>query len=445
MLLIYPPSSALLIGDNAYITHLPLGLAYLSAYLKSKGHECKILDINMKMFHFLGKREQDLWHIKNRPLWETREAFEKKVLPRIRYSIDKWVNYILFYKPDIVGFYLSYSTEFMSIILAKKLKEKGIKIIFGGPGCFHENAKRFSEIADAIVIGEGEITLEELLSNGLQVCKGAYVNGVWGGEREQIPDLDSLPYPDFDDLIGDYKAILGNNTWISTSWVRGCPAKCHFCYDRMYWRGARMRSAESIVGEIEHQQAKYKVFKFNKSDSTLTTSPQQLNEVCDLIISQGLKIDWYSQARPDTYLTKELLNKLHEAGCTGLMFGVESGSQKVVDSMNKHFIVKEAERILKDAKEVGIAPAMTLMVHAPKETWWDFLKTILFILRNRKNIFYYNTAVAGVMPDIDWRDPKYGFHITKTMEKNGYYGWDKPSPFVGRIKKNIIEGMKCLI
>ena len=444
-LLIYPPGYQLLDENNGYYRNLPLGLAYLSSYLKSKNKDCRILDLNMKMFKSMQKTNKLLWRTDNRFFWERKDFFEKKVLPLI--DMEKWADYILSFKYDIIGFHMSYSSEHFSVAIAKIIKEKNkkIKIIFGGPNCFHENAKNYSSVADAIVIGEGEITLNELIENNFKLCKGAYVNGVWGGDREIIKDLDSLPFPDFDDVIEDYKPLWGKDYgWISVSWVRGCNGACHFCYDRKYWRGARMRSAKNIVSEIEFQMKKYKVCNFNRGDSTLTISVKILNEICDLIIKKKININWYTQARPDNYLTPALLKKMRKAGCRGLSYGVESGSQKILNSLGKGYLIKNVEKVIKNTHDAGISCFISLMVNEPSENLFDYLKTIIFLIKNRKYIEYYSVSAAGLIPTSDWvREPnKYGFNITKTIEKDGYYYYDKPNQKYGELKRRFLEKIK---
>ena len=446
-LLVYAPFSPLIIGKGNLAMHIPLSLASISAYLKSKGHDCSVIDFNIKAFKYLDTETRKLWHEKNRMLWENPEIFERETWHQVKHFEQRWVDTILSHKPDIVGFYICCSTEPIAKKLAEDIKKKSnAKIMFGGPGCFHENIHRFT-MADAVVLGEGELTSEELVRNGVKPCKGAYVNGSYGGDREYIEDLDTLPYPDFSDVIEDYRSMLGENLWLSTSWIRGCPGKCHFCYDRIFWKSPRMRTAKSIVDELEYQKDKYNAYKFHKNDSALTLNPKVLNEICDEIIKRGLNIDWYSQARPDAYLTKELLTKMRKSGCTGLMFGVESGSQKVINHMGKALNLKVTQRIIRDCKELGIGVGVTLMVNEPSETWFDYVKTIIFLLKNRKNIAYYNTSSAGIMPMIDWeREPeKYGFKITKTLRNNGYFMFDYPNFGIGTMKRDFMQSLKVLV
>lgn len=451
IILIYPPYSALLGGYKKYgivNRDIPLGLPSLSAYLKQEGHDVSILDLNIKMYLGAAEEAKELWHRKNLDFWGSEQLFLNKVLPRLEKIEEKWVNTILQSNPGIIGFYISYISKWMALSLAKRLKEKNkdIVVIFGGPDCFRENAESFLETGDvdAVVIGEGEITLSQLVDSyektgRLQPCPGVVLrdNGkiVYGGKREAIKDLDALPYPDFSGFIDDYKALFGDEACLSISWVRGCTHRCAFCYESQFWGQPRARSPESICREFIFQKEKYKVNVFFKGDSILAISEKQLLETCDFLIEKKADVYWSSQSRLENYLTPESLEKLHRAGCCSLGYGLESGSQAVVDRLNKGFQVKAAQGILINTKQAGIRPNISIMVGSPGETITDFLKTIWFILRNRNFIDDIFVSSAGIMTTTDWylHPEKYGI----VMGKKLYYNWRTKDYFNNRYARTI--------
>lgn len=431
-LLIYPPCFSFLESKSS--TNIPLGLPYLSAYLKKQGREVSILDLNMKMYLDSDKSNRILWHEKNHNSWVVKESFLRKVLPRLQSIQDKWADNILKSGPKIVGFYISSTTRWMALSIAKKLKQKdnNVLIIFGGPDCYKERAEEFLGTAyvDAVVIGEGEVTLSEIIAcyekaGRISSCPGAFfrINGkiIYGGQRELINDLDILPYPDFSDLINDYKAIFGEKLWLSISWLRGCPHRCVFCYETRFWGRCRGRLPQSVVNEFIYQENKYGIRKFHKADSTLAVSQEQLEQICDLLIEAKLDVKWYSQARAEGYLTLSLLQKMRKSGCKALSYGVESGSQSVIDRMNKGLDLKTEQEVIINTDKAGIGASITIMAGALGETIIDFIKSIWFILKNAKSIDNLSVSAAGLFPMSDWylRPEKYGI----VKGRKCYYFW----------------------
>jgi hypothetical protein len=142
-LLIYPPCFSFLESKGS--TNIPLGLPYLSAYLKNQGREVSILDLNIKMYLGSDKSNKMLWHEKNHNSWVVKELFFRNVLPRLRGMQEKWADNILKSGPKIVGFYISSMTRWMALSIARELKQKdsNVLIIFGGPDCYKQRAEEF--------------------------------------------------------------------------------------------------------------------------------------------------------------------------------------------------------------------------------------------------------------------------------------------------------------
>jgi anaerobic magnesium-protoporphyrin IX monomethyl ester cyclase len=449
-LLIYPPCSPLFGPPEARSLPMPLGIPCLCAYLKNQGKSVSFLDLNVKLFRDTGGSR--LWTAAYRRHWEQPGRFDREVRPAIDRFVDRRLDAALQSDVRIVGLYHSYGTSLASLYLARKLKErsKQLQVILGGPSCFEENIERLlaTGLVDAVVQGEGELTLLELVdgferTGRIPLCRGVHLRTDGevrsGGERELIQDLNGLPYPDFTDAVEDYRAVCGN-VWLSISWLRGCTHRCAFCYESRFWKTCRVRSPESIADEFAFQAEKYGIRGFNKADSILAPTAEHLAKVCDLLIARKADVLWYSQARAEDYLTPELLAKMRTAGCAALCYGVESGSQKVLDTMNKGLNVKVMERVVRDSAAAGIRPSLTLMVNAPGESIWDFLKTVLLVIRNRKFSRTMSISPAGITPGSDWyRHPgKYGLKLVGDLRRDG---WIRRNAWQQRYR----NGIKLLI
>jgi len=154
------------------------------------------------------------------------------------------------------------------------------------------------------------------------------------------------------------------------------------------WKKCRFRSAENIYKEILYQIKGYpRLRKFEIDDTALNLNLKELSELCDLIITSGLKIDWGGSAIIHPQMDYNLLAKMAQAGCSSLAYGLESGSQKVVDSIRKGFKIEEAERIIRDTYNTGIKVVLNIIIGFPNEAENDFRQTMEFIRRNRNYIF----------------------------------------------------------
>lgn len=427
-LLINPPSGSTIIKSFT----MPLGICTLKAYLNEKGENASVIDLNI--ISFINSEEKYLWEDSSLKYWLSKDLFNTTVLPIIK--INRLVEQILNAKANIIGFSVNAASIHITTILVNEIKKQSdAKIIFGGALCHKNNAEMFLKNGvDAVVIGEGEETLLELV-NDFKLCPGVYMieknKVVYGGKRELL-DVNTLPYPDFDDIIKDYRKI-SQEVWLSTSFARGCNNKCAFCEESPFWGNVRQKSPKKIVDELSFLSNKYNTKYYHKVDSMLSISGRTMEDICTLIIEQKLELYWFSQARLEKWLTKDLLVKMKLAGCADLSFGAESGSQKVLNWMNKNTNVKESIRIIKDTHDAGINVNMIIMVGAPKENLLDFIKTIRFILKTRKYLSYFMISTASLLPRSDWNlnPEKYGIKKnTKSYRKS--YATNRISTLIKR-------------
>ena len=169
-----------------------------------------------------------------------------------------------------------------------------------------------------------------------------------------IRKIDDLPFPDFSDF--DWSRYP-NPRLIPIMSSRGCVLKCSFCYETVYWKKFRVQSAKRIADEIQFQVENHPMkaeveaspdrFYFMFADSLVNGYLKNLLRMCDELIERELDVEWGGQATIDKRMTSEVLAKLRQAGCLGLCFGLESGSQPVLDKMGKKFQVPEAVQLLR--------------------------------------------------------------------------------------------------
>lgn len=383
----------------------PLGVAYLSSCLRSKKHRVDLFDFNLEI-------EPRLWNQKILRLQDDPEIFINFLFPKystqknlisedsrnlVEEYIEDCAKKIINTNPDTIGFYVHRKTALLSLLLAKKIKEVDgkILIVFGGPDTTRERKGNFfirTGFVDLVVIGEGEVTLLEIIEKlkmegKIAYCSGTLINCngeiIDCGERPLIKNLDSIPFPDFDGLPLQKYEFSGLLPIIAS---RGCVGNCIFCSEKSFWKHYRQRSIENIIQEIKQQRTKYNAYKFLFCDSLINGSIKLLNDLCDTIIEQKIEVYWGGNARIDPEMTPKLLKKMHKAGCRFLKYGIESGSQGVLDVMRKGVKIKYAKEVLENTYKANIWVYVYLIVGFPTETEADFIQTLRFMYDNRNNI-----------------------------------------------------------
>jgi radical SAM superfamily enzyme YgiQ (UPF0313 family) len=402
----------------------PLGIASLSATLKNEGYAVKCFDVNIDLFNKLKGRKIDFWNFSEHYKWSY-PHFQDEVFPLIKQDLDEKVEEVLAFNPDVIGFTVYITSALVSRYVAGEIKKRAPdkKVVFGGPESYRElSGLQFlrSGFVDAVVVGEGEETLKELLkayeyTGRPSNIKGALINtkeGISAGQfvfREEVGNLEELPFPDFSDF--NLKKYTTNALPIMTS--RGCIAQCAFCGEVRYWKKFRFRKAENIFLELKRRMEDYGVQQFFFNDSLINGSLQELLKLTELIIDSKFNIIWGGYARVNKHMGLDLLIKMKKAGCTYLCYGLESGSQKVVNDMRKMFILKDAQVNLANTVNAGIEAHVNWIVGFPTETWVDFLKSLNFIYWNRKHITHFNPGQmpCGIPPDSDLEKNAKEFNI----------------------------------
>lgn len=332
----------------------PLGLAYVAAVLEENGVEVKIVDMHVECM-----------------------------------TISELQNHIVSFQPDIVGIGTLTPTFYRAIEEAQAIKQvnPNIIIVFGGvhPSFMYEEILQNYSCVDFVVIGEGEYTMLDLvntLDNGQDVknVRGiAYRAGerIYKTEkRPTIQNLDELPIPARHLFPMELYPEFRRGS-ISTS--RGCPFKCVFCSASAFnGHQVRYHSVERILKEIKILKSEFGCSEITFNDDLFLFDRKRIFTLCHEIRKRNLDIKWGCDARIDS-VTPDLLRAMAEAGCTTILFGVESFSQKVLDTIGKQYKVQDAKRALRWARKAGILLQVTLVLGLPGEDDETFNETIKFI------------------------------------------------------------------
>ncbi|MBF0216876.1 MAG: radical SAM protein [Candidatus Omnitrophica bacterium] len=300
-----------------------------------------------------------------------------------RLTIKDTMGVIAAFAPDVLG--ITAMTQDMNIaaMMAKAYKDisPGVKIVLGGvhvTALPKETLEQYPVI-DAGVAGEGEIAFIEILKNieknktDMAGIPGAvYRSGeeIMSAPYERISDIDALPYPGW--------KHFGNARSYSILSARGCPFSCKFCMQAM-GRTVRKRSVGSVVEELERVVIERCPDSFTFYDETFTIDKERAHKLCDELIRKGIgrKMKWTVTTRVDT-VNEDILRKMYEAGCRRVDFGVESGSQEVLDRVNKKITKEQVRQAVALAKRVGFRTECAFILGHPYENMKTGVETVLF-------------------------------------------------------------------
>jgi len=278
--------------------------------------------------------------------------------------------------------------------MAEIAKAKGIKVIMSSSDAADHYEKYLSHGVDFVVIGEGELTLKQIIStidsdsndfrniDGLAFKDNSKV--VKTSQRQIVKELDSFPMPAWDLIdIESYKKIWMESRGffsLNIATTRGCPFKCNWCAKPIYGNRYNSRSPQKVADEIEFLIKNYGAEYFWMCDDIFGLKPGWVQEFRDIVKSRGLKFKYKIQSRVDLLLQEDTISALAESGAETVWVGAESGSQKILDAMDKGTTVEqiyEATRLLKKNK---IRPAFFLQFGYLGEEKEDVEKTINMVL-----------------------------------------------------------------
>ncbi len=336
----------------------PLGVGSLISVVRNKGHKVFFIDNYLKPSRFI----------------------ENGFLQRN--------------KIDFVGIYANTICFHDSLRMYKKihqLREKklwGGKIITGGP---HTTValNTIPDFVDHVVQGEGEKAIIKILNGKI---KRRIIR------EERIQDLDSLPFPPWDifsKLPYDYtcpwmdiRPVFTMNT------SRGCAFNCSFCSVGSIWgRNYTRFSPDRIITEIEYLKRNHGAKGIYFREDNFTLNPKRTEEFSKKLIEKKVDIFWACETRVNT-LSEDLIKLMAKAGCKAYYFGVESGSQKILDSLNKRITIKQIENAIKLSKKYGIRAYCSLITGVPGETYGDYLQTKKLMEKLKPYAYTFNVFVG---------------------------------------------------
>lgn len=376
---------------DSHVIHPPLGLGYLAAFLRKEGYQVSIFDGTVK-----------------------------------NAALDDYLLEVKEFKPDLVGVTVLTRghNRAKEIIQVLKKKFKKLPIVIGGTQVTAAPKEVILDLgADFGVIGEGEVTLLELVKelektkNNFGKIKGLAYKTASGklkinNPRELINNLDDLPFPAWDLMLPfEYRIapILEPAHAFPIAPVltsRGCPYNCSFCASNAIWqRRLRLRSVDNVLSEIKMLKEKFGVKEIHFCDDNLTMNIQRAEEICQRLIEEKFNLPWQcpNGVRIDR-LTLPLLKKMKQAGCYALGLGIESGDQKMLNKIGKQLDLRIIPGVLKNLKKVGIESYAFFILGLPGETKKTAKKTIDFALSHPFDRAWFNifAPYPGSPAFTDW-------------------------------------------
>lgn len=359
--------------NNWLSNHPPYFYMALTAWLEREGYNCEIID------------EKIFWN----PFLIISEKLRNKTILR------KVISKIKRLRPRYIGLG-AFTTDYNIVMeMAKEIKNNfNIPIIVGNVHATispKDFIYRGSPI-DYAVIGEGEITLTELIDtlnrkgdvsrvNGLAYLKNNEVH--FTPKRALIQDLKVLPMPAYHKINMEYYIrprlylirfvpVVG----ISIYTGRGCPFQCEFCAANLIWKShdkikfVRTRPIDYVIEELTFLKKNYNIHAFYILDDTFTLDKERTCEFCRKLIKSNLGLIWATETRVEL-IDEDMIKLMKKSGCIQIDFGVESASQRLLDKVRKGITIEEVKYAFKLCNENGIRTFATMLLNLPTETEED--------------------------------------------------------------------------
>lgn len=401
---------------------LPLGLLYIASNLERYDYRVTLIDGVMPERDYEMNGGQDPENYFN----ITFEEMERRV---------RGIDF------DIACVSAQYTVQFPNAVRMGELLKKIVpdcKVLVGGAhvSVCHREIMANHRCFDVAIRGEGEYavidTINALQRGGLSLVKSiTYRDGdkvISNEDREPIKELDSLPFPayhhvDMERYFSLNKRFASRTAYTFPGWERGvtlitsrgCPYDCNFCSIHLHM-GKRWRyhSPDYVLRHMGFLIERYGVRYFHFEDDNLTASPKRFERILDGIKEMGWRIRWDTPngVRADTF-NLELLKKCRQTGCTFLIFGIESGVQRVLDEViHKKAKIKAIERVAELAREARVNTRAFYMIGNPGETREEIKATVSHALKMMKRYDCFGGIAMTV--------PLYGTRLFNECIKNGY-------------------------
>ncbi len=348
-----------------------LGLLYLSSYLRRAGFGVELFDSTFK----------------------TREDLDARFAEE---------------PGGVVGIYVNLMTRAPALDLIRRARAHGWTVVLGGPEPANYAGEYLRRGAAVVVAGEGEATLEELLPalaergpHRLHDLPGAIFldeDGelMRGPERVQIPDLDSLPWPDRERIdlqryIDVWREHHGKGS-VNLITARGCPYRCRWCSHGVFGFTHRRRSPADCAAEVEHIRDVYRPDMVWYADDVFTIHHRWLFEYRRELEKRGIHMPFETISRADRMMKEEVLETLAAMGCFRVWIGSESGSQRILDRMDRKVKVEQVQWAARAAQRHGIEVGMFLMWGYDGETEDDIAATVEHVKKANPDVFFTTVA-----------------------------------------------------
>jgi anaerobic magnesium-protoporphyrin IX monomethyl ester cyclase len=345
--------------------YAPLGILYLCSHLRKQGFDVDVFDTTFS------SREALFLHLRSE-------------------------------KPSVLGIYANLMTRKNVVEILKVAREAGWKTIVGGPEPGAYALEYLQAGADFVVFGEGELTVAELLesfrcgeTDYSKITGIAYLDSsghmLETGQRTQIADLDSQPWParqaiDIHRYVKTWRDAHGTGS-VNFITARGCPYKCRWCSHQVFGQTHRRRNPLLVVDEVEWLLNTYNPDIIWVSDDVFTINHQWLRQYAAEMRARGLRIPFECISRADR-LNPEMLDLLAELGCFRIWIGSESGSQRILDSMDRGVKIEQVQQAVAMSRERGIQSGMFLMWGYEGEELEDIEATIKHVSISKPDIFF---------------------------------------------------------
>jgi anaerobic magnesium-protoporphyrin IX monomethyl ester cyclase len=332
-----------------------LGLLYISAYLRRAGFAVEVFDSTFS------SRENLFGRLKNGP-------------------------------KSVLGIYTNLTTRSAILEITTRARSHGWIVVLGGPEAANYPQEYIERGAHVVVSGEGELTLAELLPELAK--KGPHrLHGVLGTTfqdesgsvitnppRPQIENLDNLPWPDRGQIdqaryVDVWRTHHGRGS-VNLITARGCPYKCNWCSHAVFGFSHRRRSYMDCANELEHIRDSYHPDQVWYADDVFTIHHGWLRDYAAELKRRNLHLPFETISRADRMMDENVIRTLAEMGCYRIWIGSESGSQRILDAMQRGVKVEQVEWVSKMAKRLGIEVGMFLMWGYDGETIEDMQATI---------------------------------------------------------------------
>lgn len=353
----------------------PLGILYVAAYLRREGFDVGVVD----------------------PTFGSRAALHARLALR---------------EAPVLGLYVNLTTRASALDLAAAARSHGWRVVLGGPEPANHAEAYLEHGADVVVFGEGEETMAELLPalarrgpNRLHPVAGLAFRDEDGtvvrtAPRPKIADLDALPWPareaiDIEAYLACWRAHHGAGS-LNLITARGCPYRCRWCSHAVFGYHHARRSPDDVAAEVSFLRERYAPERLWFADDVFTIHPGWLRRFARAMSARGPVIPFECITRADR-VDEETVALMRQLGCYRVWLGSESGSQRVLDAMERGVRVEAVRSATRRFQDAGIAVGMFLMWGYDGETADDIEATIDHARRTLPDVVLTTVAypIAG--------------------------------------------------